>query len=132
MYVHHVWQHQINIKLYVQIDVNVWHQFDATVDTNLMLTVEITKLSFLTYGGWSVDVNCWRNVDVNSTFVAHWVTYYCIWCVNRCLIQNRYHEHCKHFGVVLRLLYTWYKMPLIPLLQSFLEAFREDNSEYRI
>ena len=30
MYIHLVWQHQINIKLYGQIDINVQHQFDAT------------------------------------------------------------------------------------------------------
>ena len=29
MYIHQVWQHQINIKKYGQIHVNVQHQFDA-------------------------------------------------------------------------------------------------------
>ena len=29
MYIHHVWQHQIKIKLHGQIDVNVRHQFEA-------------------------------------------------------------------------------------------------------
>ena len=28
IYIHQVWQHQINIKLYGTIDVSVWHQFD--------------------------------------------------------------------------------------------------------
>ena len=29
MYIHQIWQHQINIKMYGQIEVSVQHQFDA-------------------------------------------------------------------------------------------------------
>ena len=42
MCIHQVWQHQINIKLHDQIDVNVQHNLMPTVDVNLMSTVDIT------------------------------------------------------------------------------------------
>ena len=53
MYIHKVWKHQINIKLYGQIDINVRHQFDVNswchknvqfwliVDSQLTWTVDI-------------------------------------------------------------------------------------------
>ena len=49
------------------------------VDINLMLTVDITKLSLLTYGWWSVD-SWWHHFDVNSTIVLHWICR----CKNEC------------------------------------------------
>ena len=44
IYIHQVWQHQINVKLYGQIDINVQYQFnELTVDINFTLTVDVTK-----------------------------------------------------------------------------------------
>ena len=51
---------------------NVWHHFDANSWRQIWsLELSLQKLSFLTYGWWSVDVNCWHHFDISSTFLKN-------------------------------------------------------------
>ena len=45
-----------------------WNVFMSMCDINLMPPVDITN-TFLTYGWWSVDINCWHHFEVNSIFI---------------------------------------------------------------
>ena len=57
--IYQVWQHQINIKLYCQIDVYVQHRFVPIVDVHSW----VTKTNF---DLWLMV--SWDHFDVNSTF----------------------------------------------------------------